>query len=180
MFLKTFLKLVLFLFDAPNFLYENPSYVSLSILSMVNSFIYSSPIFTYQSYDVIRVVISTKPDTLSGSDSTIVQTKDMMVFKDYEVDDAGLSSNGLYGSAGLNLFDLVNFSASNTNMNQDTLEIKSFTAFLNFNTDNIPKINSAMAFYQRNNEPNPFDFKNASENTIMGFRIGYELSRGVS
>ena len=125
-------------------------------------------------------MISTKTDTLLGSDSTIVQTKDMMVFGDYEVDDSGSSSNGLYGSAGLNLFDLVNFSASYTNMTQDTLEIKSFTAFLNLNTDNIPKINAAMAYYQRNNEPNPFDFKNASENTIMGYRIGYELSRGVS
>ena len=125
-------------------------------------------------------MISTKPDPLSGSDLTIVQTKDMMVFGDYEVDDSGSSSNGLYSSAGLYLFNLVNFSASYTNMTQDTLEIKSFTAFLNLNTDNIPKINSAMAYYQRNNEPNPFDFKNASENTIMGYRIGYELSRGVS
>ena len=60
------------------------------------------------------------------------------------------------------------------------MKIKSFTTFLNLNTDNIPKLNSAMAFYQRNNESNPFDFKNASENTIMGYRIGYELSRGVS
>ena len=138
------------------------------------------PQFFDQAYDLNRVVISTKTDTLSESDSTIVQTKDMMVFGDYEVDDSGSSSSGLYGSAGLNLFDLVNFSASYTNMTQDSLEIKSFTAFLNLNTDNIPKINSAMAFYQRNNEPNPFDFKNASENTIMGYRIGYELSRGVS
>ena len=138
------------------------------------------PQFFDQAYDLNRVVISTKTDTLSGSDSTIVQTKDMMVFGDYEVDDSGSSSNGLYGSAGLNLFNLVNFSASYTNMTQDTLEIKSFTAFLNLNTDNIPKINAAMAYYQRNNEPNPFDFKNASENTIMGYRIGYELSRGVS
>ena len=138
------------------------------------------PQFFDQAYDLNRVVISTKNDTLLISDSTIVQTKDMMVFGEYEVDDSGTSSSGLYGSAGLKLFDLVNFSASYTNMKQDTLEIKSFTAFLNLNTDNIPKINAAMAYYQRNNEPNPFDFKNASENTIMGYRIGYELSRGVS
>ena len=138
------------------------------------------PQFFDQAYDLNRVVISTKTDTLSGSDSTIVQTKDMMVFGDYEVDDSGTSSNGLYGSAGLNLFDLVNFSASYTNMTQDTLEIKSFTAFLNLNTDNIPKLSSAMAYYQRNNESNPFDFENPSENTIMGYKVGYELSKGVS
>ena len=138
------------------------------------------PQFFDQAYDLNRVVISTKMDTLSGLDSTLVQTKDMTVFGDYEVDDAGLSSSGLYGSAGLNLFDLVDFSASYTNMSQDTLEIKSFSAFLNLNTDNIPKLSSAMAYYQRNNESNPFDFENPSENTIMGYRVGYELSKGVS
>ena len=31
-----------------------------------------------------------------------------------------------------------------------------------------------------NNEKNPFDFKNPSANTILGYRLGYELSRGVS
>ena len=138
------------------------------------------PQFFDQAYDLNRIVISTKNDTLFGSDSTIVKTKDMMVFGNYEVDDSGSSSRGLYGSLGLNFFDLVNLSASYTNMTQDTLKIKSFTTFLNLNTDKIPKLNSAMAYYQRNNESNPFDFKNASENTIMGYRVGYELSRGVS
>ena len=138
------------------------------------------PQFFDQAYDLNRVVISTKTDTSSMTDSAIVQTKDMMVFGDYEVDDSGQSSSGLYGAAGLNLFDLVNFSVSYTNMTQDTIDIKSFTAFLNLNTNNIPKLSSAMAYYQRNNESNPFDFKNPSENTIMGYRVGYELSKAVS
>ena len=29
-------------------------------------------------------------------------------------------------------------------------------------------------------EDNPFDFENPTENTIMGYRVGYELSKGVS
>ena len=37
-----------------------------------------------------------------------------------------------------------------------------------------------MAYYQRNNDDNPFDFENPTENTIMGYRLGYELSKGVS
>jgi len=138
------------------------------------------PQFFDQAYDLNRVVITTKADTSSMTDSAIVQTKDMMVFGDYEMDDSGQSSNGLYGAAGLNLFDLVNFSVSYTNMTQDTIDIKSFSAFLNLNTDNIPKLSSAMAYYQRNNESNPFDFENPSENTIMGYRVGYELSKAVS
>ena len=90
------------------------------------------------------------------------------------------SSSGLFGSAGLNLFDLINFSASYANMKADPVQLKSFTSSLILNTDNIPKISSAMAYYQRNNDDNPFDFENPSENTIMGYRIGYELSKGVN
>ena len=37
-----------------------------------------------------------------------------------------------------------------------------------------------MAYYQRNNDDNPFDFENPSTNTILGYRIGYEMSKGVS
>ena len=65
-------------------------------------------------------------------------------------------------------------------MKADTTELKSFNAYLNLNTDNIPKISSAMAYYQRNNDDDPFDYKNPTENTIMGYRVGYELSKGVS
>ena len=44
-------------------------------------------------------------------------------------------------------------------MMSDTTELKSFSSFLSLNTDNIPKISSAMAYYQRNNDDNPFDFE---------------------
>ena len=42
------------------------------------------------------------------------------------------------------------------------------------------KNNQITAFYQRNNDKDPFDFKNPSENTILGYRVGYEMSKGVS
>jgi hypothetical protein len=38
----------------------------------------------------------------------------------------------------------------------------------------------ATAYYQRNNDENPFDFENPSVNTVMGYKVGYELSKGVS
>ena len=129
------------------------------------------PQFFDQAYDLNRVVTSTVDN------QTIIRTKDMSVFQDYN---DSTSSSGLFGSAGLNLFNLVDFSASYANMKADTTELKSFTSFLNLNTDNIPKISSAMAYYQRNNDDDPFDFENPSENTIMGYRIGYEMSKGVS
>ena len=129
------------------------------------------PQFFDQAYDLNRVVTS----TLGGN--TIIQTKDMAIFNDYNDD---LNSSGLYGSGGLNLFNLVSISASYANMKSDTTELKSFASYLNLNTENIPKISSAMAYYQRNNDANPFDFENPTKNTIMGYRIGYELSKGVS
>ena len=129
------------------------------------------PQFFDQAYDLNRVISS----TVDGQ--TIIQTKDMAVFENYNDD---LNSSGLYGSAGLDLLNLITFSASYSNMKSDTTELKSFTSYFNLNTENIPKISSAMAYYQRNNDDNPFDFENPTKNTIMGYRIGYELSKGVS
>ena len=129
------------------------------------------PQFFDQAYDLNRVVTN----TIDGQ--TYVRTKDMVVFDTY-TDSA--SSSGLFGSAGLSLFNLISFTASYANMKADTTELKSFNSYLNLNTDNIPKISSAMAYYQRNNDDNPFDFENPTENTIMGYRVGYELSKGVS
>jgi len=129
------------------------------------------PQFFDQAYDLNRVLTS----TIDGQ--TVVQTKDMAVFQNYNDD---VNSSGLFGSAGLDLFNLISFSASYANMKADTTELKSFTSYLTLNTENIPKISSAMAYYQRNNDNNPFDFGNPTENTIMGYRVGYELSKGVS
>ena len=130
------------------------------------------PQFFDQAYDLNRVV------SFSQENETIIKTKDMSVFADSSDE---WSSSGLFGSANLNLFNLANFVASYANMTtDDTLEFKSFNALVTLNTDNIPKLSSAMAFYQRNNDENPFDFKNPSENTVMGYRVGYELSKGVS
>ena len=75
--------------------------------------------------------------TSTVENQTIIRTKDMSVFQGYN---DSTSSSGLFGSAGLNLFNLIDFSASYANMKADTTELKSFISFLNLNTDNIPKI----------------------------------------
>ncbi len=129
------------------------------------------PSFFDQSYDLTRVV------TTTVGDSTTIRTKDMFTFDENSND---LTSAGVFGSASLNLFNLASFSAGYAKMVAETDTIQSFNAFINLNADNIPKISSAMAYYQRNNDANPFDFENPSENTIMGYRVGYEMSKGVS
>ena len=80
----------------------------------------------------------------------------------------------------MSLFNLVNLSASYASMTADTVEYNSFNSVFTLNTDNIPKLSTATAFYRRNNDKNPFDYDNPSENTVMGYRVGYEMSKGVS
>ena len=142
--------------------------ISLEYRSVKGSYV---PQFFDQAYDLNRVV------SISQGNETIIRTKDMSIFSDY---DDSWSSNGLFGSANMNLFNLVNFSASYASMAADTVEYNSFNSVLTLNTDNIPKLSIATAFYRRNNDKNPFDFKNPSENTILGYRVGYEMSKGVS
>ena len=142
--------------------------ISLEYRSVKGSYV---PQFFDQAYDLNRVV------SISQGTETIIRTKDMSIFSDY---DDSWSSNGLFGSANMNLFNLVNFSASYASMETDTVEYNSFNSVLTLNTDNIPKLSTATAYYRRNNDKDPFDFKNPSENTVMGYRVGYEMSKGVS
>jgi hypothetical protein len=129
------------------------------------------PQFFDQGYDLNRVI------TQSSGDSTIVKTKDMMVFQDY---DNQTTTAGYFGAASFHLFNLVDFVASYSNMKADTVQINSFSAYINLNTEHIPKLSMATAYYQRNNDANPFDFNNPSVNTVLGYKLGYELSEGVS
>ena len=129
-----------------------------------------APRFFDQAYDLDRVVI-----TEDTTGNLRVTTKDL---------ELGISKGqraGYYGAASLGLFNLVSASASYTDMSSDDGDtLRSFTSALALNTDNIPKISQAFAYYQRNNDDNPFDFANPSPNTILGYRIGYEVSAGVS
>ena len=78
----------------------------------------------------------------------------MLIFDKYS---DKTSSSGFYGAVDLNLFDLANFSLSHADMLADSTRLLNFDIALGLNTDNIPKINSAIAYYQRNNDKNPFD-----------------------
>jgi hypothetical protein len=142
--------------------------LSLEYRSVQGSYV---PQFFDQAYDLNRVL------SVSQGTSTTIKTKDMSIFEDY---DNKSSSSGVYGSASMSILNLLNFNASYASMKADTLEFNSFNSVLTLNTDNIPKLSVATAFYRRNNDKDPFDFKNPSSNTVMGYRVGYEMSRGVS
>ena len=101
----------------------------------------------------------------------------MVIFADEE---SNLSLSGLYGAAGIDVFGLVNLNASYSSMVKDTIKFNSFYAGLEIKPNLIPKLSEARAYYQRNNDENPFDFANPSINTILGYRVGYEIAQGVS
>ena len=129
------------------------------------------PQFFDGSYDLSRVTVQT---TDSG---ILVRTKDQLIFADPM---SNKDTKGMFGSASANIFNLLTFNASYASMKADTTEFNSFNAIINLNAENIPKLSVAQAYYQRNNDKNPFDFDNPSINTVFGYKVGYEVSQGVS
>lgn len=130
---------------------------------------YFAPQFFDGSYDLSRVVAEFRE---SG---TVIRTKDQVILVDSS------DTGGFYGSASANLFNLVTFNAAYASMKGDgDAEFNSFNALININAENIPKLSVAQAYYQRNNDTNPFDFSNPTINTIFGYKVGYEVSAGVS
>jgi len=128
-----------------------------------------APQFFDGSYDLSRVV------AVFSDSTTIIRTKDQVILVDSS------STSGMYGSASANLFNLVSFNAAYASMKgEGDVELNSFNAVIDINAENIPKLSVAQAYYQRNNDTNPFDFGNPSMNTIFGYKVGYEVSKGVS
>lgn len=129
--------------------------------------------FFDQSYDLNRVTAIYDDQSQEAQ----VKTKDQFLFSN---PDAGLDAKGFYGSVSAGLFNLASFSAAYGSMKAGEKEFNSFSASLTINAENIPKLSVAQAYYIRNNDENPFDFGDPSENTILGYRLGYEISKGVS
>ena len=115
--------------------------------------------------------------------STAAEAPDSVVTKDQVMIKNPSALSGYFGSASANLFNLATFTAGYQHLipaDTSDEESNSFIANLSVNTDMIPKISEARAFYIRTNDPTPFDFANPSSNTMWGYRLGYQLGPGVS
>ena len=86
---------------------------------------------------------------------------------------------GVFGAVDFNLFEYLIFATYYQHMSSGEEEIKSFRSSLSITSGKIPKLAEAMAFYQRNNDKNPFKFSKPSENTILGYRIGLDIGGGA-
>jgi len=120
-------------------------------------------------YDMERVSIR---QSMNNSDKLWAYTKDELKLHNDPM-------KGVYGSADFNLFDYLIFSTYYQHMASKHDEIKSFRSSLSVPRGRIPKLAEAMAFYQRNNDKNPFRFKKPSENTILGYRVGIDIGGGA-
>ena len=149
-------------------------------IRMATEYRYTAPLFKpgffNGTYDLERAQI-VQGTTELGQDSMYVETKDQRLINN------PYALSGYFGSATMNLFNLVDFTAGYQKLipaDTSAEESNSFIANLSLNTDMIPKISEAVAYYVRNNDPNPFKFDEPSANTTWGYRMGYELGPGIS
>jgi len=86
---------------------------------------------------------------------------------------------GVFGAFDVNILNYAILGAYYQHMFTSGTEIKSFMATASIPKGKIPKLADATAFYQRNNDENPFLFDKPSENTILGYKVGFELGGGA-
>ncbi len=127
--------------------------------------------FFDRNYDINRVYV--QRDSLGN---IVPKTK-----FDRILNDSIPGVQGIYGAAGVKLFNVAYAQASYMHMvSKDQDEVRSFNAQAGIQKGLVPKLSELSAYYIRNNDPNPFKFKDPSENTIWGYRVGAEVSPGVS
>ena len=87
---------------------------------------------------------------------------------------------GYFLNASVHLLDYFWMELAYQDLFGDDDRNKSLQANVNVNTEKIPKLEVAKAFYQRSNDPNIFDFKNPSTSTVYGYDIGFKVSKGMT
>ena len=147
--------------------------VKASILSFINvnvEYRHADKNFLYnywdRAYDYERVSIRT--DSLG----IWPYTKD-------EIKMRNDAMNGVFGSLDINILDYIILGTYYQHMTSGDQQIKSFMASASIPKGRIPKVAQAVAFYQRNNDENPFRFKKPSEDTILGYRLGFDIGGGA-
>jgi hypothetical protein len=81
--------------------------------------------------------------------------------------------------ADFNIFDLLIFSAEYQDMAKSDIEFKTLRSSLFLNTDIIPKISTAGAYFYQNNTSFGDVFRR-TEGTVLGYKFGYEIGGGAS
>lgn len=138
--------------------------ISLEYRYAGGNFLYS---FWDRAYDFERVIIRKSDGSLWP------YTKDEMKLRNEAM-------QGVFGSFDVNILDYVILGSYYQYMiTESNRELQSFLARASIPKGKIPRLDEATAYYQRNNDDNPFKFDKPSENTILGYRVGFELGGGA-
>jgi hypothetical protein len=90
-------------------------------------------------------------------------------------------AQGFFGSVGINIMNFFTLDCNYMNMVAGPGDVlQTFQVEASVPKDAIPLVSEVTAYYHRNNDPNPWDFKHPSERTIMGAKLGMDLGGGVS
>jgi hypothetical protein len=81
--------------------------------------------------------------------------------------------------ADFNIADFVVFGAEYQNMSKNSLELKTFRANLDLNSNLVPKIKTAGAYFYQNNTGLKKIF-DKTEGTIIGYKFGYDIGGGAA
>jgi len=108
-----------------------------------------------------------------------VQIRNREIYTKQQMKLMQASMQGVYGAFDVNILNYAILGAYYQHMFTSGTEIKSFMATASIPKGKIPKLADATAFYQRNNDENPFLFDKPSENTILGYKVGFELGGGA-
>jgi len=81
--------------------------------------------------------------------------------------------------ADFNIADFIVFGAEFQNMSKNEIELKTFRANLDLNSDIIPKIKTAGAYFYQNNTGLKKIF-DKTEGTILGYKFGYDIGGGAA
>ncbi|MFA4839325.1 MAG: FecR domain-containing protein [Candidatus Neomarinimicrobiota bacterium] len=141
------------------------------IVNLTTEYRYAGKNFLYgfwdRAYDFERVAIRQ-----DANRTLYPYTKDQMRLMNEAM-------QGVFGAIDVNILNYLILGSYYQHMFTSGNEVKSFMASASIPAGKIPKLANAIAFYQRNNDDNPFDFKHPSENTILGYKIGFELGGGA-
>jgi len=141
------------------------------IVNLTTEYRYAGKNFLYsfwdRAYDFERVSIRQ-----DANGALYPYTKDQMRLMNEAM-------QGVFGAVDVNILNYIILGSYYQHMFTSGNEVKSFMASVSIPAGKIPKLANAIAFYQRNNDENPFDFKHPSENTILGYKIGFELGGGA-
>ncbi len=151
-----------------------------NIIKIINASVeyrYSGGNFLYnfwdRAYDFERVSTRRRYDQAGNQTGDLwVYTKDQMKLQNDPM-------QGVFGSLNVNVLDYVVLGSYYQHMTTGEDEVRSFMATASIPQGKIPKLAEAVGFYQRNNDVNPFRFTEPSENTILGYKVGFELGGGA-